>query len=62
MQERLFSHQVLDEFGDRLKLFQSLREAKWFIENKPNCTIQSLNVKRETDYEFALRVCEECPF
>lgn len=57
-----FSHQVIDEFGDVARKFYSLREAKWFIENKPGCVVEKLNVKRESAYQFALRTCGECLF
>ena len=60
MRDRIFSHQVIDEFGDILKRFQSLREAKWFVSNKPDCTIQALQVSKESDYELGLREVGEC--
>lgn len=62
MQERIFKYQVLDEFGDALKKFQSLREAKWFVEKKLNCKIVKLDFKVTSKYETALKAVGECLF
>lgn len=57
-----FSHQVIDEFGDVARKFYSLREAKWYIENKPGCKLEKLYVKRESNYQYALQTFGECLF
>lgn len=52
-----FTHLVLLD-DEPVKRFRSLREAKWFTENKSNATIVKLAVeKRDIFTEF-----EEAPF
>lgn len=65
MTDRIFTHQVIDEFGDTLMKFQSLREAKWFVQNKPNCTIEKLvvlQITKDSAYKRAYESVGECLF
>lgn len=60
--DRVFTHKVLID-GESIMQFQSLREAKWFCENKTNATIVKLEVpKNKSAYQKACENAEECLF
>jgi hypothetical protein len=63
----VFSHLILDDFGEPLRGFKSKREALWFIEDKPGLTIQATGYKPEKipavdPYEQAMIDCGPAPF
>lgn len=60
MQERTFKYLVLDEFGDALKKFQSLQEAKWFVEKKLDCQIVKLDFQIKSGYTKAYELVGVC--
>lgn len=60
--DRVFTHEVLID-GESMMRFQSLREAKWFCENKTGATIVKLKVpKKKTAYQKAHDAVGECLF
>ena len=63
----MFSHLILDDFGEPLRGFKSKREALWFIEGKPGLKIQATGYKPEKipagdHYQQALNDCGLAPF
>lgn len=60
--DRVFTHEVIVS-GERMKRFQSLREAQWFCEGKEDAEIVKLEVpKKKSAYQKALEQVGECLF
>ena len=58
----MFSHLILDDFGEPLRGFNSKKEALWYIEGKPGLKIQATGYKPEKipavdPYQQALAEC-----
>lgn len=51
---------VIDEDKEPLKKFYSKREALWFIDSRPECSIVKLNVEEKSAYQIALETVGEC--
>ena len=60
--DRVFTHEVIVS-GERMKRFQSLREAQWFCEGKPDAEIVKLKVdkvEKKSAYEASCEKVGEC--
>lgn len=60
--DRTFTHEVIVD-GERIKRFQSLREAEWFCEGRTDTTIVKLKVekaKKKSAYEISYQQVGEC--
>lgn len=60
--DRTFTHEVIVD-GERMKRFQSLREAQWFCEGKTDAKIVKLKVEKvekKSAYEKAYDNVGEC--
>jgi hypothetical protein len=60
--DRIFTHEVTVD-GERMRQFQSLREAQWFCEGKTGTKIIKLDVpKKKSAYQKAYDAVGECLF
>jgi len=60
--DRVFTHEVLIG-GERMKRFQSKREAQWYCEGKEDAEIVTLKVpKKKSVYQKCFELVGECLF